>query len=424
MFFRKLDAALVYYLLEGGSAFLRSMIYVGLAVYYVTTAGLNPLQLVLVGTVLEITCFLFEIPTGVVADTFSRRLSVITGIFLTGTCFMIEGLVPVFWAILMAEVIRGVGETFISGALQAWIADEVGEENVGKVYLRSSQVNQLCGIIGTLLGVTLGSLALGLPVLIGGSLMVALSLLLLAIMPERGFQPTPREDRNSLQQMGHTFMEGLRSVRGRPVLVTILIISVFMGAYSESFDRLWEAHLLTNFTFPEWGNFQPVVWFGILSVGTGFICMGAIELFRRKLNLISQNPASTARVLLILNLVTVGSVIGFALAGNFAMAVGALLVKAIAGTLAGPLYDTWLVQNIDPKVRATVLSMSSQTNALGQFTGGPFIGLIGTLASLRVALVAGGVILSPVLLLYRRTLKQHQRHTTTPETAEVTVAES
>ena len=55
-----------------------------MAVYYVSEVGLNPLELVLLGTVFEATIFLCEIPTGVIADTDSRRASVIIGLSLEG----------------------------------------------------------------------------------------------------------------------------------------------------------------------------------------------------------------------------------------------------------------------------------------------------------------------------------------------------
>jgi len=77
-------------------------------VYFVQAAHFDPRQLVLVGTVLELTCFLFEVPTGVVADVYSRRLSVIVGIALLGVSFVLTGAVPVFAAILLAQVIAAV----------------------------------------------------------------------------------------------------------------------------------------------------------------------------------------------------------------------------------------------------------------------------------------------------------------------------
>jgi DHA3 family tetracycline resistance protein-like MFS transporter len=67
------------------------MLYATIAsVYRVQTVGLNPLQLVLVGTVLELAWLTFEVPTGVLADTYSRRLSVIIGFFLIGAGFMLS----------------------------------------------------------------------------------------------------------------------------------------------------------------------------------------------------------------------------------------------------------------------------------------------------------------------------------------------
>jgi len=84
--------------------------------YLATVVGLSPLQLVLVGTVLEATCFLFEVPTGIVADLYSRRLSIIIGFLLIGAGFILEGSVPTFAAVLATQVLWGIGYTFTSGA--------------------------------------------------------------------------------------------------------------------------------------------------------------------------------------------------------------------------------------------------------------------------------------------------------------------
>ncbi|MDP6509107.1 MAG: hypothetical protein QF719_08735 [Chloroflexota bacterium] len=62
--------------------------------------GLDPLQLVLVGTVLEATVFIFEVPTGILADVYNRRLSVIVGVALIGADFTLEGAVPRFATVL------------------------------------------------------------------------------------------------------------------------------------------------------------------------------------------------------------------------------------------------------------------------------------------------------------------------------------
>ena len=99
-----------------------------IAVYYVKVVVLGPLELVLLGTIVEIAGLVCEVPTGIVADLYSRRLSVIIGVFAVGVCFTVQGLAPFLGAIVVAETLRGVGATFTSGALEAWIAGEIGED--------------------------------------------------------------------------------------------------------------------------------------------------------------------------------------------------------------------------------------------------------------------------------------------------------
>lgn len=412
---RPINPRTLYLILSGVMSFANATMFTTYAVYYVTQVGMNPLQLVLVGTVLEATILLLEVPTGVVADTYSRRLSVILGIFILGLTWTIEGSLPLFWAIISAEIVRGLGETFLSGALDAWLADEVGEEQVGQLYLRSGQIGRVLGLFGAGLGVGLASIALNLPMLIGGGLYLALGVLLVIAMPERGFTPAPRGERSPFRVMGATLRAGAGVVRRSQTLKLLLVVGVFAGIASEGFDRLWEAHLLTSFRFPAIGGLEPVVWFGIINISFSLITLVIVEIVRPRLEQASRIPTSTARLLLVLNALSVASIIGFGLAGNFALALAALLLKTLIGALAGPLYRAWLVQNIDSSVRATALSMISQTDALGQTIGGPGVGAIG-LRSLRAAMVTAGILLAPQILLYARVIYRNDRSAESPKT--------
>ncbi|MBK9942709.1 MAG: MFS transporter [Kouleothrix sp.] len=401
----RLDASLVYIIMSGVATFASALMFTVLAVYYVSAVGMNPFQLVLVGTVLESVILLFEIPTGVVADTYSRRLSVIVGTFILGIAFVLEGALPLLAGVLAAEAIRGVGETFLSGATDAWLADEVGEEQVGRVYLRAAQVGRVVGILGVLASVGLASVQLALPVVLGGALYLALGVFLALCMPERGFRPAPREERASWRAMLGTFRAGARVVRASPVLLALLAVNLVGGAASEGFDRLWEAHMLLDFSFPSLGALKPVVWFGIINIGTAIVSMAISAVFQRRLDAISQSSRATARALLVLNGLIIASVITFALAGSFALAFAMLALKAVLHSLSGPLYGTWLIQQTSPQTRATVLSIGSQSNALGQTIGGPVVGAVGTIFSLRAALAVAGALLAPTLALYARTIR-------------------
>jgi DHA3 family tetracycline resistance protein-like MFS transporter len=162
----------LFLILGAASALFVGMIDPIIAVYYVRVVGLGPLQLVLLGTVVEVAGLLFEVPTGIVADLYSRRLSVTIGVLAVGACFLIQGLFPFLVAIVAAEVLRGIGGTFTSGALEAWIADEIGEGAAAAAYLRYAQARQLGALAGTVVGVALGAVALALPVAIGGAAML------------------------------------------------------------------------------------------------------------------------------------------------------------------------------------------------------------------------------------------------------------
>jgi DHA3 family tetracycline resistance protein-like MFS transporter len=397
------DAYPVYLISSAAWAFFFTLITTVNLVYQVETAGLSPLQLVLVGTVLEGTAFLFEVPTGIVADVYSRRLSVIIGMALTGLGFLIEGFFPVFGAILLAQVVWGTGYTFISGAQEAWIVDEVGEANAGRVLMRGSQLAQVGGLLGVLPSVLLATLALNVPILAGGAGYLLLALFLILRMPETHFQPAPREGRSSYRQMVHTFGEGARLVRGRPILLTLIVVVAVLGAASEGLDRLSTPHLIENVGLPSLGGLDPVVWFGVISVATSLGGIWAVGWTRRHVNTTSDSVVT--RWLFALTSTRIVMTLVFALTGSFAVAFAAYFVNSVCRRTGYPIYAAWLNQHIDSRVRATVLSMNGQADALGQIAGGPAIGALGNV-SLRAALAASGLLLAPALALYARASRQ------------------
>src|SRR5439155_7685922 len=127
---RRLPATTVFY----GIEFALSMpAFVVAVVYFVREVHMSPLQLVATGTVMEVAVFLFEVPTGVVADTYGRRLSLAIAFLVQGAAWILVGAVPTFWVIALAWFLWGFGATFESGAHQAWITDEVGVERVGGI---------------------------------------------------------------------------------------------------------------------------------------------------------------------------------------------------------------------------------------------------------------------------------------------------
>jgi len=332
---------------------------------------------------------------------------------LMGAGFLLEGMVPRFSTILLAQVLWGMGATFTDGAQQAWIAGEIGEENAGNAFTRSTQIGQLATLASVPVSIALASIRLNVPIVAGASTLLALGLFLLFFMPERHFQPMPKQERYSWKAMGKQTVDSGRAVRQSPLLITILCITLFGGMASEGFDRLQTAHFIKDFVFPSLGQFKPVVWFGIINIVSTLLVLATTEVVKRRVDMNSHR--AIARTLLTFNVLLTVSVIVFGLAGNFMLAVVAFWCASVARRADMPLYMTWLTRNTNAKVRATVISMYGQADAVGQIAGGPIIGLVGTIASLRAAIVATGMLLTPNVFLFTRSMGQGKDAATSVE---------
>ena len=398
----KADAYRLYLLAMGLSAFATTLAYTVHLVYQVKQVGLNPLQLILVGTTLELTALLTEIPTGVVADVYSRRLSVIIGFLLLGFGLVLEGSFPIFEVLLVGQVVAGLGYTFLSGATSAWIVDEIGLERAGRAFLRGAQAEQVFAFCGIFVSVALASVSLQLAIVCGGILLVLLAAFLALFMPETGFQRRLASDRESWRMFVSTFRDGFALVRTRQILLLITVAAIIHGAFSEGFDRLWIAHLLENFSLPALGQFDDIVWFGIISAVSMPLTLAATELLRRRLDM-ADGPR-VAYTLISVYALLIGSVLLFILADIFALALLGLWLTGAARAIRNPLMEAWINQHTESGVRATVLSIQGQADALGQIAGGPLVGAVGLLSSVRLAISLSALLLLPILPVFRGAL--------------------
>jgi DHA3 family tetracycline resistance protein-like MFS transporter len=258
----------------------------------------------------------------------------------------------------------------------------------------------VAGLAGILLSMGLVNQRINLPIQAGGGLFFLLGLLLILIMPENGFRPTPRQDRNTWQHMAYTFRQGLGMVKRRRALLTILAIGLFYGLYSEAFDRLWVKLLVDNFTLPALGQLRPEAWFAVLRAVGMVLSIAATEVARRKLD--AGQVGQIATGLFAVTGALIAGLLVFATAGVLGVAVAAYWLIGVARSVIEPLYTAWVNHRLDSSVRATVLSMSSQVDAIGQIAGGPALGLVGSLVSVRAAIAAAAFVLSPVLWLFTR----------------------
>jgi DHA3 family tetracycline resistance protein-like MFS transporter len=413
---RRLRATTVYYGLSFGGYMPT---WVVMAVYLVNELHLSPLQLVLMGTAMEAAVFLFEVPTGVVADTYSRRLSLVIGYLGMGLAWLAVGLVSAPWLIIALWAAWGLAYTFTSGAEEAWIADEVGADKVGPIFLRAARWGQAGAVVGLVLQVAVGTQSLRVGVILGGVFTILCGLGCIAFMPETGFRRRPREERASaLVELRTTAMAGARFAWAAPVIVLLAGVEVFMGASSEAFDRLKEAHFLRDVGLPAVGSLDPVVWFGLFWLVGMLLNIAAIGSLIKSVERGSRR--TVAYFLFGFTAIELVAMLFFALTGSTWLAIAALLGVFFCRNMQGPLYNTWLNEQItDSSVRATVISLTGQANAIGQAGGGPVLGAVGNIWGIRAALTVGAAAIAPALGLYARAIAHQGRE---PELEELPAA--
>ena len=382
------------------------------SVFLILQVGLDPLRLVLMGTILEVSYLLFEVPTGIVADSVSRKWSIVIGYVGTGIAFVMLGSADSFGVAALSQVLYGVSATFVSGADVAWLTDEVGEDAARPLYVRSEQFFNGGALVGIAGSVALASITLRLPILVCGLGYVALGVALSVGMTETQ-RPVRDAGAKLRHSMGVTFRDAVRQVRAHHILLLILATAALHGASTEGWDRLSALQLLRGIGLPSLGDLEPIVWFGILD-GVGLVLgIAALAYVRRRGHL--EGHGHVARLLAVVDVLLIASVVGFALVGSFWWA--AILFWIVGGlrSLRAPVFTAWIDQGLDPATRATINSMGGQADAVGQAMAGPAVGGVASAVSVPWALSFAGLLRLPILILYLRAIRRGTVGTLPPD---------
>jgi len=272
---------------------------------------------------------------------------------------------------------------------------------VSRVFTRETQVDLTFSIVGTLAAGALGLVGLRAPVIAAGATMMLLAVGLWAVMPERHFHPTPRGDRETFGHLKDQLVAGLRIARGRQVVRVFLLVSLLVGLASEVFDRLWRVRVLDTFAMPALFGGDEAIAFTVFALIGTLVSLAASLASGRWLprRVIDTNPGLPVALSA---LVQVVGVVGVALLGNLWLALACVWLRSAAMAFSAPIESTWLNRNLDGSTRATVLSMNSQANAIGQVAGGPPLGALATRTSIPVALVVAAVVQAPTVLAFLR----------------------
>jgi DHA3 family tetracycline resistance protein-like MFS transporter len=155
--------------------------------------------------------------------------------------------------------------------------------------------------------------------------------------------------------------------------------------------------MLEKFSFPLW---EPVVWFGLINVLDQGLSAGALSIVKKHLNL--TGTRGLIRALLFASAGLSLAMGLFAFSGMLWWAIALLLIIAVLRNIIYPLHTAWVNRKLEPEVRATILSLSGQVDAIGQIAGGPGVGLIARRISMPVGILTSALLLTPVLALLGR----------------------
>ncbi len=384
-----------YYTVTSTRSFFIQMVFTLNAIYYVIQADLNALELVLIGTIMEVSVLLFEMPTGLFADHFGRKKSLALGTLIIGLAHVLEGSMPEFWAIAVASAMWGIGWTFISGAEQAWIADELDGAYLETTFLRGSQFSSFARFSAILASVGIAMLwTVQVAILFAGAMLIILAVWAYVKLPETKFVKITREKGVSgVAHMMPTIQSGASQIRGNTVLVSIAMVTLFWGLASEGFDRLYGAHFITDYQLSE---SESIYWFGAFYAVAFLLNIVVLRVVEKIVN------GRYAEVLILANTVLIGTMIVFAWTGHFWLAVAMYWVASALRNVNYPLMSIITNERIESKGRATTLSMFGQLDAFGQIAGGPIVGLLALYTSLSGGITASALLIVPVIFFLWR----------------------
>lgn len=377
--------------------FLRAVFHRGwwlvTSLYLVVEANLSPLQLVMLGSAQGLTVILFEVPTGVIADTFSRKWSMVVSHVLMGIAMLCTGLVTSFPALVLTQMLWGLSWTFATGADVAWFTDELDEPGqIGRwlaVAARWGQFGGAFGLVG--FGMLAWLTSLSVAIVTAGSMMLLLGVYVVAQFSERGFVATPK------RRLRDTLALGFAAAKADRSIGLVLVVTLLVNGADEAFNRLFAKRLL-ELGLPEAPD--PIVWLTLLGLIT--LAVGAIALRLVEQRLAGEPPLRGLYAAAVI-LGVVGLIL-FGLAPNPMVAIaGVLVVHGIAWNLVRVIGVIWINRQVKSEVRATLQSFLSQAENVGEVTLGLGLGVLANAFGISFAMFGAAVIAAlAALLIVRR----------------------
>lgn len=378
----------VYLLLTLFQTLAASLIF-GINTLFLLDAGLSNTGAFVANAAFTAGMVIFEIPTGVVADTVGRRASFLWGtvtLGITTTLYLAlwsaEG--PL-WMWVIVSALIGLGFTFFSGATEAWLVDALaatgGGDQLEDIFGRGSVVGGIAMLVGSVGGGVIAQFGLGIPYIVRSALLVVTFLMAWRFMHDVGFEPAPGG--NFRQEMRDITRASLHHGLKNPPVRNLMLAAPFSFGVGIWAFYAFQPHLLNLYGDPNatWiAGTAAAVFAGARIVG-GLVAVKASHFIDRR---------STG--LLITTVTQAGALAVVGLTTSFWVALIALVLTSVMMAAVMPIRQTLINSLIPSEQRATVLSFDGLMGSTGGVVFQPALGRAADAWSYGTAYLLGGAI--------------------------------
>jgi MFS family permease len=363
----------IYLTLLLGNTLAASFIW-GINTLFLLDAGLSNLEAFAANAFFTAGMVVFEVPTGVVADTWGRRTSYLLGtITLASATFLYYllwvGSAP-FWLWAIVSMLLGLGFTFFSGAVEAWLVDALHyagyEGELETVFGRGQMVSGAAMFSGSVAGgVIAQATSLGVPFLLRVGVLLLMFAVAFRLMVDLGF--TPQRDASPVRAVRTVFVTSLDQGLKNPPVRWVMLAAPFTSGVG-----FYTFYALQPYLLELWGDSEAYAIAGLAAaiVALAQICGGYLAPWirarfqRRTTALIMATVASTGILALL------------GVTDAFWIALVLLVIWALLFAAELPIRQAYLNGMIPSQQRATVLSFDSLMGSSGGVVSQPILGRI------------------------------------------------
>ncbi len=391
-----------YYVYAGIYTLAASIIW-GINTLFLLDAGLSIAEAFIANAAFSVGTLLFEIPTGVVADTLGRR----TSFLLSLAVLAVTTLLYVWLASLgagvvafsLVSVLMGLGFTFYSGAMEAWLVDGAKalgfEGGFDRVFSRGQIVSGAAMLVGTVGGGLLGQIDLVLPYVVRAALLLALFGLAFRGMRDVGFETHHIQLRSVPAAALRVAKDGVRFGWGHDSLRLVMLATAVQSGFLFWGWYAWQPYFLELLE-------NDAVWVaGVVAALLSISMMVGNSI----VEIVTRWCGRRTTLLLWAGSVFSVAMIGVGIANAFVPALALLLLAGVAMGVQMPVRQAFIHQIVPTEQRATVVSFDSMISGGGGVAAQAGLGILADRSGYSVGYVVGAaatLVAVPLLILVRR----------------------